>query len=387
MNGLTRIPVPWKHRWRRFRYSSLPMFSFVAFVGAAAWLWTHATQMPHAIGEVEAKRVVAATGVSGVLKRVPREWRLFDKVAANQVVAQLDDGLLSSEMATLQTDLARLQKEVEAAKAKLPASEADRSQTYLAQSIQVRFELEQRRIAALTQQVQVEGDRLEAERTNTYFECIKPLYEKKMISEQEYANARLYRDEAAKRLAENLKVADEAKRQQRDAEERLTTLRDFLPLDVKTQLAPIAAAIDVQNTRIAGLEVRIKQLTIHAPNSGVIAAIHHWPGENVPAGEPILTIASDKGSYLVSFVRQEQHVEPEKGMAVDVRKRAAVSSASEMAVESVGPQIEPIPQHLCRDPKIPEWGLPVRIALPDSFPCRPGELFEVTFKKGSKDAG
>jgi hypothetical protein len=49
-------------------------------------------------------------------------------------------------------------------------------------------------------------------------------------------------------------------------------------------------------------------------------------------------------------------------------------------VERVGPQIEEIPPHLCRDAKVPEWGLPVRIALPEPFSGRPGELFEVTFK-------
>jgi multidrug resistance efflux pump len=325
--------------------------------------------------------------LAGILKRLPQsDWKLYEKVKADQVVAQLDDGLLRAEMSALEKDLDRLQKELNAAKTKFAASEADRAQTYLAESVQLRFELEQRRIAALTQQVQVEVDRLEAERTNTYFECIKPLYDKKMISEQELANARLYRDEAAKRLAENLKVAGEAQSQQKEAEERLKKLPDFLPIDVEKQLAPIAASVEVQRTRIGGMEIQIKQLTIHAPISGMICAINHWPGENVPAGEPIMTIASDNGRYLVSFVRQEQHVEPKEGMAVDVRKRAVVSPALQSIVESVGPQIEPIPQHLCRDPKIPEWGLPVRITLPETFSGRPGELFEITFKKALQDA-
>jgi hypothetical protein len=112
----------------------------------------------------------------------------------------------------------------------------------------------------------------------------------------------------------------------------------------------------------------------------MICAIHAWPHSAIRAGDPIVTLASDKGRYLVSYVRQEQHVEPKEDMAVDVRKRLAISPTVRTIVERVGPQVEPIPVHLCRDPKMPEWGRPVRITLPDGFPGRPGELFEVTFK-------
>ena len=388
MNDTRRIPVPWKLRWRRFRYTTLPMLGFFGFLFAVLWLWTNAGEMPHAIGEVEAVRVNVSSAVGGLLAPLPQgDWKLYQMVEADQIVAQLDDRLLKAQMATLQQDLARLQKEVDAAAAKLKTSEADRAQTYLAESIQLRVELAARRLAALMQQVQVEVDRLEAERTNTYLECIRPLYEKKMISEQELNNARLYRDEAAKRLAENVKVGGEAQSQEKEAQERVNRLPDFLPADVAQELAPLRAAIDVQQTRIAGLDMEIKRLTIRSPISGMICAINHWPHENVPAGEPIVTVASEQGRYLVSFVRQEQHVEPKQGMAVDVRKRAIISAAVQTVVESVGPQVEPIPQHLCRDPKIPEWGLPVRITLPAKFTGRPGELFEITFKKGSQNAG
>ena len=384
MSGTKRIPVPWKLRWRRFRYTTLPMLGFFTFLFIALWLWTDAGEMPHAIGEVEALRVNLSSGVAGILMPLPQgDWKLYEMVEAKQIVAKLDDRLLRAQMTTLEQELARLQKEVDATAAKLATSEADRSQSYLAEAIQLHVELDARRLAALTQQVQVEVDRLEAQRTNTYLECIQPLYEKKMISEQELNNEKLYRDEAAKRLAENIKVAGEAESQQKEAQERVKRLPDFLPADVAKQLAPLTAAIDVQQTRIGGLKIEIERLTIRSPIRGRICAIDHWPSENVTAGEPIVTVASEQGRYLVSFVRQEQHVELKEGMAVDVRKRAVVSPAVQSVVESVGPQIEPIPQHLCRDPKIPEWGLPVRITLPEKFSGHPGELFEITFKKNS----
>jgi hypothetical protein len=74
-------------------------------------------------------------------------------------------------------------------------------------------------------------------------------------------------------------------------------------------------------------------------------------------------------------------------MTVDVRKRLAISPRMRTTVESVSSQVEEVPEHLRRDPKMPEWGLPVRITLPKNFSGRPGELFEVTFKTHLKEAG
>jgi multidrug resistance efflux pump len=396
-NGIGRIPVPVKNRWRRFRYSTLPVLGLLSLLASTFWLWNRAGEIPHAYGQVEVVRVDVATALSGILAQLPRgPWTLFDTVEPEQIVAQLDERPLRAEMTVLQEELVRLQKELAAVADKLAVSEADRARRYLgetarllADSIRLRVELQQRRLAVLERQVLVEIDRLEAQRTNTYLECLKPLYEKKMVSEQELNNARSYRDEAAKRLAENLKVLAEAQAQQRDAEGRLDgfpKIAAFLAADIDKELAPIAAAAEVQRGRIAALEVEIGRLAIRAPLRGVITAIHHWPGENVRAGDPIVTLTAPQGRYIVSYLRQEQHIVPQVGMPVDVRMRAVVARPVPSLVERVGPQIEAIPPHMCRDPKIPEWGLPVRIALPEPFSGRPGELFEVTFKTHAANA-
>ncbi len=342
--------------------------------------------MPHAIGEVEAIRVDVATGLGGILAPMPQgSWTLFDVVEANQVVAQIDDRPLRAQLGTLTEELGRLRKELAAVAARLSVSEADRARTYAAEKIRLQCELEQRRLTVLERQTQVQMDRLEAQRTSIYFDCLKPLYEKKMISEQEYNNARLTRDEAAKRLAEDLKVQGEAETQQKDAQKRSSQLADYQALDLAKELAPIEAAAVVQQSRIAELELEISRLAIRAPIRGRVVAVHHWPRENVKPGDPIVTVAAEQGRYLIGYVRQEQHIRAKVGMQVDVRVRAAISRPVSTVVERVGPQVEPIPLHLCRDPKMPEWGLPVRITCPKDFAGHPGELFELTFKpRGSE---
>jgi multidrug resistance efflux pump len=386
MSDRGRIPIPWGQRWQRFRHGTLPALGLIVFTAGTVWLWSQAGEMPHAIGEVEVVRVDVVAGQGGILVPRPQgDWTLFDVVEANQVVAQLDDRPLRAQMATLNQELVRLRAELGATAARLPISEADRARVYGAERTRMLFEFEQKRLTVLERQVQVELDRLEAQRTSIFFECLKPLYEKKMVSEQELSNARLYRDEAAKHLAEDLKVLSEAETQQKDAQARLDKLPKFQALDIAKELVPIAAAADVQKSRIAELELEIGRLVIRAPIRGRIVTVYHRGQENVRAGDPILTVAAEQGRYMVGYVRQEQHVAPKVGMRVDVRVRAAISHPISTVVERVGPQLELIPTHLCRDPKMPEWGLPVRITLPEDFAGRPGELFELTFKAGPND--
>ena len=386
MNG-GRIPVPWKHRWRRFRYGMLPSLGLIAFVAATLWFWTRQGEMPHAIGEVEVVRVDVASALSGVLATLPREpWKLYEAVEPNQVVARLDERPLQTQMATLVQELVRLRKELDAASAKLVVSESDRARSYLDETIRLRVEQEQRRLVVLEREVQVAIDQLEAERTKTYLECLRPLHVRKIISDQEWNNARIYCDEAAKRFEDTNKVLGEAETQEKNAEGRLAKFPAFQPADVPTELAPIIAAADVQQAKIKELEIEISRLTIRAPIGGTICAILHWPNENVRAGEAIVTIAAGQGRYIVSYLRQEQHVDPAVGMKVDVRKRLAISPRMPSVVERGGAQVELIPEHLHRDPKMPEWGLPVRITNPKDFSGRPGELFEVTFKTHAKEA-
>ncbi len=388
-NGMERISTPWRLRWHRFRYTTLPLLGLVTFTVLTFLLWTRQGEMPHAIGEIEAIRVEVTSPLSGILVPLPHQepWALYETVEPNQVLAQLDDKPLQAEMATLVQELDRLRKELDAVAAKLAVSEADRGLTYMTEAVRLRVELEQRSLVVLKRQAEVVVNRLEAQRRTVYYDCLKPLFDKKIISELELNNARMLRDEAVARATEHAKVLAEAETEKTAAETRLHQLPKFLPADIAAELAPIAAAAQVEQAKIREVEVQISRLVIRAPLHfhGMICAINHWPQTAIKAGDSILMLGSDERRYLVSYVRQEQHVDPKVGMDVDVRKRLAIAPTVRSVVEQVGPQVEQIPVHLARDPKFPEWGLPVRIALPKDFPGHPGELFEVTFKTGSKD--
>jgi hypothetical protein len=66
-------------------------------------------------------------------------------------------------------------------------------------------------------------------------------------------------------------------------------------------------------------------------------------------------------------------------VAVEIRSRSNPSVAIEGIVDRIGPQVEAVPAHQLRDPRVAEWGLPVRIVLGGKPSLRPGELVDVKF--------
>ena len=78
----------------------------------------------------------------------------------------------------------------------------------------------------------------------------------------------------------------------------------------------------------------------------------------------------------MSYVR-EGSPRPAAGDRVLVKSRQHPRVTVESLVERIGPQVEPIPLHQLRDPRLPEWGFPVRIALQPSQNWIPGELVEI----------
>jgi len=380
MNGSDYIPVPWRFRWRRFCQRIVPLLACSLLFSATFWLWKQQAPFAHAVGEVECVRLEVRAGTAGTVTPLPHSpWSLFDTVEARQILVQLDDQPVQLRLRTFNQELARLRREFDSVAAALTIQEADRADVHQREAVRLQTDLEQRRLTVLEQRIQVESRRLELQRHTLRLECMTPLYDKKMIPELEYTTEKMLRDEAAGRLAAGAKALGEAETQQAAAQRRIKELADLVRADVAKQLAPLTAATEVQMSRIREVEAEIGNLAIRAPISGTICGVHCWPGQVVQAGDPVVTLAAQQGRYIVSYLRQAQRLDPQIGMAVSLRPRGLNRAPLMATVERVGPQVEPVPLHQCRDPKIPEWGLPVRISLPQDFLGRPGDLLDITF--------
>jgi multidrug resistance efflux pump len=381
MNNVKRIPIPWTHRWRRLRYSVLPGVFFVASLGLTLWLWQRERMVPNATGEVEAVRLDVAAATDGILVPISRgHFSLFETVMAHDVIAQLDDKLLKAQLDVLHKEVIRLNSEMKAVGAKEQAAEFDRMQSNLQESARLSWQMESSRLDVLDRQVQVEFDRIEFKRCQLRLKYLESMYEKMMVSEMDYQNEKILTDEAEKRLADNTKALEQAAKQEEAARERLKSLPEYQKLELETLIAPLRDAVDAQQARIKEWQLQIANLEIRAPITGTICAIYRWPGQTIRSGDPIMTIAADNGRYIVSYIRQEQIFHPKPGAPVLVKARGTKTETLESVVELVGSQMELIPQHQRRSAQLPEWGIPVRISMPENLAIRPGELVDISFQ-------
>ena len=95
----------------------------------------------------------------------------------------------------------------------------------------------------------------------------------------------------------------------------------------------------IAKTNGEAIRADVRPSAFKAPISGTIVTIHRYPGQAVNAGQAIMTINSEKGEYIVTYVRQTQVLQPTPGMAVNVHLRSAPRTIRSH-IQSVGPAIE-----------------------------------------------
>ncbi|HUU90472.1 MAG TPA: HlyD family efflux transporter periplasmic adaptor subunit [Phycisphaerae bacterium] len=351
---------------------------FVAAGTGAMWLWGRHVGLPNAVGEVHAVRADAVSLTAGRLVTVEAEG--FGDVIKNQVVAELDPGPLTATMATYQKERDGLTKQLDADGENYTAQWEARHKTEVAEQNRLKQVIDDLRRDVFDRRSVIAEDKERLNALDTQLATIAPLVERGVEAPWRKVQIESERAVVQKRFEENQKTLAEAEGQLNVSEERLLEYELTQKADLAKLLAPTQAAIDTQDKRIKELDLQIEALKIRAPIAGTITAIHQWPGQNVQAGIPIMTIAAADSRYIVSYVRQETRIRPAVGMGVDVSVRSVPRLTAGATVEEVGPQVELIPQHQLRDPNVPEWGLPVRISVPEELGLRPGELVDVAFK-------
>ncbi len=377
-----RITTPMMHRWRRFRYSVLPAIAFTGLAALTLFLWDYRGQVANAVGEVEAVRLDVSTAIDGTLVPLvegPHQWTLFDSITKGQVLARLDPEPANQELETLRRELVQIEKELGAAEEQYAFSKVGIKQEHFWDKVRAYWQYERRELLIANMKVDIEAARIELLRYKARVGYLKPLVGSGAIAEAQLVEEQLLARETERRIEELEATLRQTVIQQDRAAQVVQRYPDPEFPDLLKITAPIVAKLDVQESRIQELRIRIRGLEVRSPIEGTIAAVYTWPNQNVTAGEPILTVAADHGRYIVSYVRQDQGIRPELNTAVQVRLRIPGAEAVAAKVERVGPQFEAIPLSHLREPNTPEWGLPVRISLPKGLDVRPGEMVDITF--------
>ncbi len=144
---------------------------------------------------------------------------------------------------------------------------------------------------------------------------------------------------------------------------------------------PVDLVIAEREAQMAELQARLDAREIKSPIDGTVMEIRERPGQSARLTKAIMVIAGNDADYIIGYLRENQPLRPVPGMKVTVRTRGGVTGkrSYDTYVSSVAPQVEPMPARHLMKVDLPEWALPVQVAIPPDADLKPGELVDLVF--------
>jgi multidrug resistance efflux pump len=383
MSDTSRIPVPWTQRWRTIRFQVLPYVFFFVCVMLTVYLWNRHAGSPNAVGEVFAPRIDLTSTGEGVLLDLGPEIELFKHVRQGDVIARIDDKPVLAEIATLKSQLKMFQADAVGTEEEMRLEHEDRvsrereNKRRLKEMVnKARIEYAKARTTKREAEAKLTGieKQLDAIKNSNQKIVAIPLLTVWPLETEQKSLKEL--------IAQSKAVMDEAEAQYTDTKKILDEFPPEPEADLTKLTSKALAEAEAQQKLIQAAELRQQMLDIKAPIDGVICTIYRRPGQQVKIGEPILTIASTDGQFILSYLQQGRNITPEPNMQVEIHRRQVPRQTFSGRVVSVGAQVEMVATQLTRmrDTNLLEWGLPVQIELPPTADLRPGELVDLRFK-------
>ena len=326
-----RIPLARTVRWRRIRSQTIPVLSFLLAVVASGWFWQHFGAAARGVGEVDSPRVDVVSPTAGLVISLPHQargqWMVYDHVQAGDVIARIEDQQLEISKNLLRQEVTQLLDQLKERQTETAAD--DGGDPAASEAVRLAWQYEQSQLLSLDEQLAAGAQVTVAENYD-------------LVS-------------APAELPEAVPAAS------REALARLRETRRGLELRRKE------------------LYLSTQSLEIQSPISGTLVAVHCWPGQMVPPGGVIATVAADYGRNIVGYIPEESSLVARPGMRVTLRTRVAGSRRLTSEIEQVALQIERIPSHQRTVSTTPQWGTPVRIKMPSDAVLQPGALVDVVF--------
>jgi multidrug resistance efflux pump len=378
MKRLPPIPTPPALRWREFRIRALPVVVFAAALAGVIWIWNTQLAAPTLVGEVEVRRAHVASIRPGTLAKLNVDR--FSPVRAGDLVAEV----LVSDPRYLESTLAVIKAEAEILRLQLDP---------LVTTERARVDFQRLRLELLDQQVRLASAQMHLRYAEAEYDRIAALRrESSGIASQTDL-------EIALRDRDSLRAEVQSReRLIRELESDLARLRvNQPPVDPQTLPEGWRLALELQEQRLKQALAEFGPVTLTAPIDGTVSTVYRFSGDNVAAGEPIVTITATRSERIVAYLIPPWRDEPQVGAPVEVRSRSGPRAAGQARILEVGRYLEPVTATLAYQlglrasglaqatqlgvpfnaNNLPVPGLPLAISLPPGLNLRPGESVEL----------
>lgn len=389
-NPKSTVSTPLRYRWKRNCTQFLPYIFFAFLCGGCLLLWQFQNRSVVRIGEVEALSSNVASPAAGIVTgwstQNGESMPVFSSVTKDQIIIELDDSDLIEDIQRIQRQLTSIGSSTQSKLTSLLGDGPERSMVAAAGPNAADAEEDTaaspwKKLAACTksatQEISIEQLKLNLRKTDSQIRALKiselsvderseqltslNQQRREQIAEIEAIRIELFSKDAISASdlgAENIAAFNEAERMLFQSSVQRSEM--------------LEQQIDV-------LQKSASRLDIRAPITGQIEKSMVSQYDLVEAGTTVASITPTEGTVIVVYARETGPVRPFAGMPVILTARSNTLMRAETIVSSVGPKIESVPPRQRANPRVEEWGRPMRIEIPDSFVIEPGALVNVTF--------
>jgi len=375
-----KVPIPVHRRLDDFRRRALPLAVWLVAVFGVLQLLELRGSRVEFLGLAQVTDYLVTAPADGRIEDLA--VNLYDEVVDGQVLAVFDAEPLTASILTAAAEAGRLSAERTAVAAELAAQSAEFGRDWEKDARRFQMDAADLRIDLLRARVDLEADRVEAERRRVAHERAQSLVEADVLSEAEAEDLLLAQRVVEERIRATEALVERVTLEYADAVERT---REFLAaapeeLAAAPRLDALQRAVEVQELRIAQIEISRAALVVRAPASGRVRALLSTAGRSVVLGQSLLALTPSVGEavtfYLPPGVRREVAV----GDQVQVH-RPGNGEVAEALVAVLSPTVEELPQQLWRDPAVPEYGRAARLSPLPGLGLVPGEPVMVAFRE------
>lgn len=373
MSKLTPIPTPPGTAWREFRIRYLPALMFAGVLGATAMIWRDYVGPSSMVGEVEMIRAVITSSQAGRVALLNAGH--FQTVTAGERLVQIvvaDPKILEAQLnlSKARIELARVTIEPRLRKENNQINYEKLRMDWMGQRIELAI--------GKSQLIYYEGefarlDRLFGGSTNS---SVVPKPDSQLASQAQYDVAKRDVDVTRAKINELTLLVNEMDSAMRIVDSNESKIEGEMPNSVR-------AAIAVEERLLDLIETQLAPLMLTSPIDGMVSIIYRHQGENVMAGDPILTISQNKSDRINAFLKQPLAYQPKVDQRIEVRSRSSNRPVGQGWIVAVGGNLDPIsPQLLTlslQGNRPVELGLPIVISVPDNLKDRlfPGEVVDL----------
>ena len=381
---------------RRLRYRMMPLAQVAVFLAAAAgafMLFRYRSASFSVVGVVQGRISQVSATYDARIKSIPVQP--YQKVRQGEVVAVLDDSLLTAQIATISAEIARLRAEYAENQALLDADVRARLSRWDAEnrafsndSVQLSVSTQELKAVLAYDRALLEG--LRAARDNA-----EQLVKKGLGPLADLQLAKAEYEATVKKVEENERLLARLLAERQTAQQRLADHLQHRPVSPSQEAAweHLRQAVAVQQGLMSELEAQRAEYVLRAPCDGIVIELQgrprdasarrpseggiRSPGEVVVAGQTVVAIAQAQPTEIVAYADDRQAPGLSPGLPVKLTATGRRRQVALSEIVAVAPTVQRLPEALWLDPRLPEWGRPVLVRIPPGMTLRVGERVTV----------